>query len=305
MRTGEDRQQQSVGLVLLSVASSLNDVDATLLFVDQGLRHGLAKDLQHWRLEVPLKQLAQLAEKGQNPAAMVMQARTMELQGQRDDALSMFWKATNAATAEGQREKDHLASLSEAWEGIARLSAKLRRPEQEIEALEIAATRYDNAKAFFLLGVRNGQKSLEQSLEHHKKAAISGIGDAAVKLGMWHAVLADAYQEPAVNKSSSFLEASHSDGLEDGRIAEEWLSVGADSDNCTSQGYARFHAARLMRKRGDSVKSMDMLRLAVEQSPLKPEAQAQLQDAWAKSPFDLTIPQLDELIGLCEPQGTW
>lgn len=268
-----------------------------MILVEEGLKHGASQDLQNPKLQDAIKHLHQLAE-ANNPLAMVLVGRMMELFGDARGALKNFRGAIVAASATpSAEERDYQATLSEAWESIARLENGFNNPTKELEALAAAALQHDNPRALYELALRKEKESPTESSEYLRKAAVSGIGDAAFKIGLSNAVEIDV-KERHTAPSSTSKNQRQSAPSKQYRIVEEWFLIAAESESCNFKGQAKLHSARAMRKTGQLEKSRTRLESALELLQLQASDVRLLRANWMKPEFDLSTQELQDMITL-------
>ena len=281
------------------VASELGDGYATFTLVDEALKHRRVQDLQHSKLQHPLKHLKELAE-AKDMTAMVLMARVLELKGEYRSALTLF----NAATAtvnisSDKRDTRDKNALCEAWKGIARIEKTNGNLSKEMQAWEAAATQGDDPKAFYELALRKADKSPSESLEHMLKAASSGVGDAAFKLGMAYCSYLEVGQEEKTSDAQmSRTGANRSQALsKQYQMIKEWFTVATESEDCSWRAHAKLQLARIMRKTGASTQSLAELEDALHDLKLNTSTKHSLLTSWTNPTFDPTSTDLERLLG--------
>ena len=266
-----------------------------MLLVEEGLKHGKPQHLRQVKLQAPLKHLEALAVTG-NLDALVLSARVKELHGDTNEALSIFREVVKPTPGKKNHEKTYGASLSQAWEHIARLERKAGNDAEALEALKVAALQYGNPSALYELAQEKETKVAGDSLKRLEAAAISGLGDAAFELGKAQCldIEDDGEQESAL--SSTTEHKNESDDSRQYSIIKEWFLIAVESGNCKWPAQARLHAARVMRKLGEAEKSLEWLNVALQQLQLSPALESTLQNHWSSKSFGLTGKALDRVL---------
>ena len=287
-----------LALSLFKIASELGDEYATFTLVDEALKHGRVQDLQQSKLQQPLKHLKELAD-ANNTIAMVLLARVLELKGEFRSALTTFKAAVAAVNNPNDkrdtRDKD---ALCEAWKEIARIEKTNGNLSKEMQAWEAAAMQGDDPKAFYELALRKADKSPSESLEHLLKAASSGVGDAAFKLGMAHCSSLEAGQDEKTSDArTSRTGANPGQALsKQYEMIKQWFTIASESENCAWRVHAKLQTARIMRKTGDSVQSLASLKDALHDLKLEASTNHSLLTSWTDPTFDPTCTDLERLL---------
>ena len=285
-----------LALSIFTASSDLGDEHATFIMIDEGLKHGRPQDLKHPKLRAPLSHLKKLAE-AKNLVALVLLARTLELEGDLQTSLKLFQRAIAVARdPRSNSEARDNATLSEAWKGAARLARKLNHASEEQVAWESAALQCDDPEAFFELAIRKNSQLASKNIEYLQKAAISGVGDAAFELGMAYCSSLETAAEkegsvetmPRINARTEFLEQYE--------MIKEWFSIAVESEKCRWRGQARLQGARVMRKLGHFEKSLTWLELALQEMQIRSKKDQLLCSKWQDSEFDPTSRELERML---------
>lgn len=288
-----------LALPLLSAASALQDEDATCILVEEGLKHGRAQDLQHAKLQGPFGQLQKLAVAG-NPAAVLLQARLLELKGNLKEALEGFKSAILQASANQNGEKtDHRTTLAEAWQGVARVEFKFGNSEKEVEALEVAALQYDNSEAIYKLALkRHDDDAPSEAAELFLKAAVSGIGNAAFMLGTILCSQMEAKEEDSSSPQSG-IQIQGQKFIKEYNMIKEWFTIALESaqahSDSTGRAQASLQIARVLRKTGQLEQSVACLDQAIAQMQPNTPPIHSLRELWGDPTFNPTSKDIKSL----------
>ena len=269
-----------------------------MILVEEGLKHGRPPDLGHAKLQDPLKHLQKLAN-NRNTAAMVLSARVQELRGDADKSLRAFKDVIREVPEENRSKEDPSnASLSEAWEGIARLEGNLGNHVKEREALDAAALKYDNPTAFHRLATLTQSESPAKSEEYFQKAAISGMGDAAFEMGKSCCLQIEESQNHTSPSPNTGARTRESDVPRQYLTAMEWFLIAMESQRCERPAHARLHTARILRKTGEAEKSARSLMAGLQQLQLQREHGLVqfFKENWPNPRFNPTCRELDVIL---------
>ena len=282
---------------LLHMSSEIGEQAATMILVDEGLRQN---KLGHQQLQNALRQLNHLVKRDVIEA-IILAARVAEGKGNPADALELYKRAT-VLSADLNSPADTLKpSLSEAWFRISRIEHVLGNPESANEAMRTAALKYDSPEAFYELALQSDVGSPEERLDHLLKAATSGLGNAAYKLGLWHSAQADEGQRSVAasleSRKSSVLEMQrHSSLPKKYTLSHEWFSVAAESDTCAWKTQASLHIARILRKARLIAKSTSSLESALAHVKTQPKLVTWLRENWPSASFNPTTEEFEDLV---------
>ena len=264
LRAG-DQQYLRVAKGLLVAASSLDDEDATLNLMEEALKHDKREHLEKSSVQGARAHLERLV-KARNPAAMLLAAKQKELEGKTKEALELYQSATRDSETKGSSGDDEVNSIpGEAWESVGRLMGKMNMPAEEEKATERAAVVHDNPEAYHTLASKFRQPHENQYLEFMLKAAVSGIGNAAYRVGLCYLVQAESLSNA---------------GRVDFRLAREWFKAAAESPTCHFQALAKLHVARVFHKEGNSTGAMQLLEEAAQTSSVASDTIAWLRSCW-------------------------
>ena len=166
---------------LLMSASSLQDPNATLILIDQGIRTGKLGSIA---FDQPRKHLQSLVS-ARNPVALYLQGRIYESQGKKTRALEAFVESTKVSSDPSLSEGagNMCINLANPLKAVARLSVQKGDLEAAKEALKKAAFEYDDPLAYVWLALRFSDSSSNQSEIYLLKAASSGNAKAIQYLG--------------------------------------------------------------------------------------------------------------------------
>jgi TPR repeat protein len=286
------RSQQSQQIVyaagLLDMASQLGSNAATFTIVDQYVRNGMTSNQQAKTQEV-LNRLGRLAKEN-HPVALFLSAQLIELRGLKQEALRKFRQVTELADVE-----DDEPVIAETWQSIARIEWSLGRKESAIEAWRIAALDFDNPNAYYELATKQGMS--ENYVEYLTKAAMSGIGDAAYKLGLWYSSRVDQRGvEHNTELDSVTARQGHVNMPHHDKLSREWFSLAAESDDQRCKAQAMLHIAWILRKSGLISESLNLMREALTQVKLEPDTISWLQNEWRNPEFNLSNQEFEEAI---------
>lgn len=297
MRSDSEQTQVNYASELLFLSSEMGDQAATMILVDEGL---CRSNLGHHQLQKPLRHLDQLVNDNV-VEAVVLAARVNEVRGNSSKALSLFRRATTISSGPKSAADLPKASLSEAWMGIARIERDLGHASSASEAVRTAALEYDSSEAFYELALESEVEKPEEMVNHLLKAAISGVGNAAYKLGLWYSAQADDREHSITNLSDvpqkSFPEAQR--GVKIPRkykVGHEWFSVAAESESCEWRAQAALHTARILLKSGLVAESEYCLESIFAHKEIKPKLVTWLRENWTGSSFEPSTVEFEELI---------
>ena len=252
---------------LFVAASSLEDETATLTLMEEALKYGKPEHIEKQSIQGARAHLVRLAQ-ARNPSAMMVLAKDKEVSGKFKEALALYRGTAKECEERRDSKEGQTSSIpGEAWESIGRLTGRMNMFAEEEEAIKTAALIHDNPKAYYTLALKFRKPSDNQYLEYMLKAAASGIGDAAYRIGLW-------YLAQAEGQSSSKYENID--------LIQEWFYVVAESPRCQSTPLAKLHVARLLYLKGDTVGAMRLLDEAEKVRSTASNAIDWLRSCWTR-----------------------
>ena len=284
---------------LLLCASALDDPAATITLVNQAVATSRTR---HPDIVAPRTHLQQLAAGG-NPAAMVLQAELLEAQGKPHAALAL---CEAAVRTDNDDEHDHDAytgaeavmdgePMTRAWSTLAKLRKQVGDHDGAREALEQGARNHGDPWAYYYLATTYRTAKHPQYVRFLLQAAVSGIPDAAHKLGKYHLgvaappALKRAQQGSASSSSSPFSSASPPPAAaptspsvrEESRLlAREWLAVSAAHPSFRHVDESQVLLALLLRGEGAREEGRALLLKARASPVYGPNAVPWLAERW-------------------------
>ena len=264
LRAGDQRFRRLVADLFVA-ASSLDDETAILFLAEEAFKDGKPELMNMQSLQSARVHLGRLAE-AQNPSAMILLAKGKELHGKHEEALELYQEAGSLSETMTSSQYDESSSIpGEAWASAGRLMGKMSRVAEEQRATEKAAVMHDNPEAYYTLALKFRKPTENQYLEYMLKAAGSGIGDAAYKVGLW-------YLDQTGGQSSTRHIPS--------TMAQEWFQVAAESPKCQWKPLAKLHIARMLYEQGDLTSAKQLLEEAAETPSAAVVAIAWLRSCW-------------------------
>ena len=269
---------------LLLAASELDDEAATITLVSQAVQTGR---MRHPDIVAPRAHLARLAA-ARNPAAMVLQAELLAAQGQAEKALQL----AEAAVRQDGDAYTGAEAVGEATQRAWSTLAKLRRQRGDVKgarlALEQGALEHDDPWAYYYLANSYRAPAHPDYVAFMLKAAVSGIPDAAHKLGRYYLGLAQpARAVPKGNGpratgrgglAASFA-VRHSE-REKRVLALEWFAVSVEYPRFRNVDESRVFLALLLRGRGELEKGRKVLQGARASAVYGPNAVGWFAARW-------------------------
>lgn len=240
----------------------------------------------------------------ENPAAMFLQGRIYERQGNNKLALDMYVKSTEVFTDAYAGADSVKIGPGDAWMAISRLRMQANNKVEAEEALKKAAIDHDDPAAYLYLATKMTDPSSDEYEEYLLRAAISAESEAVGELG--------AYYFKKLQKNGLFVrKSSHPVSIDSKRPitlrvrkgqfkdagewelwtqAFEWLSLGSESKIASSQVYFAI-ICRALQKPNVGLKWLD----EALQSPQLATTIARLKEMWFSNELDLSDFNLDKI----------
>lgn len=267
LRHSNQRTNVSLATVLLLAASGQKDVAATMFLMAEAIRKGPSYQSRH--IISARQHLTELAQSN-HPAATVLYAKWLESNGDHDAALALYYQVTTTRD-DRYTDDDYQAALPAAWWNIGRLISEryAHRSSEAENALENAALRYDEPRAYFQLARRFRSSSDPSYHNYLMKAAVSGVTEAAFYLGKYHYGLsmggntALRQEKPQVARSSA-VPSSHV--RHHRNLAVEWLNIAAEPPRHPKSCDSQVFLAILLHQQGQLERGYEWLLKAQQAS---------------------------------------
>ena len=292
LKTGGCEHFPLVRELLLS-ASALDDEAATIMLVHQAVE---TNKMRHPDIVAPRAHLIRLAEAG-NPAAMALQAELLAAQGQLQRALLMSEEAARTDTD----EYTGLEAVGDTKRKVWSTLAKLRKQNGDIRgarvALEKGAFEHDDPWAYYFVANTYRKPSDPEYLRFMLKAAVSGIPDAANKLGQYYLGIAqpsrtvpkDRWRETRETSPRPALFAPQHSKRERHLLAIEWFSVSTEHPTFRNIDESRVYLSLLLRGQGEHEHGQRVLQRARGSEVYGPNAVPWLLERWYGTQDFLTV----------------
>ena len=272
-------------------ASELGDEFATVTLIEQALRHSRREDLKKPELRVARVQLEKMAQ-SDNAGAKVLQARVLDLEG---GDVEKTLDLLEEAVVQGRRKDDESVnkeeqrdakgpdpSLGVVWMAIARAQEKLGQQNAAKKAIENAALAHDNPQAYYQLAERSDPASAEY-IEYMLKAAASGVGNAAYKVGLWNLhELERATTRPSAGGTGGRRSpyAPVAGVVSWYPLIRQWFAVALEAAECDHRPTARMHVVRILFRERDVEGARLWLRGLAQDQSVPKAVTNWLQNLW-------------------------
>ena len=269
LRSGHEKTARD----LVFASARLGDEEAILLVVKEAIK---LDDLGSPRVALIYQQRFQPLLQKKHPAALYLEGQKLERDGQSRRALEIYEELVAADTTETFAVLGGI-SAAEIWKALGKLRARNKDRNGAEAAISTAALQYDDPGALFQLAKTFTSPSAPEYELYMLKAAASGEAKAAYELGLLYLKQSQGRISMACQASSTGPMPSTgatSDiqsherkmkfavepvvATKKRRDAQEWFSVGAESDIIGSQ----LHLAILLRESGKLDDGLRWLTLA-------------------------------------------
>ena len=287
-----------IAKILFMCAAELHDPMATMILMEQAVRHNRPADLAKAELQIAKWNLGRMAKEG-NQAAQILQARILELEGGNDrKILNLLERAVGVVgdeeeakgptedelfaeeSKESRGDEEQDAYLADAWRQIARVQGRLGRKELAKAALQTAALDLDDPQAYYLLAQQHLESTSATYIEYLLKAALSGIANAAYKVGVWNLQEMERVSSGSAARARNPFAPAVVDTMQWYRLIRQWFLVSLEAADCDFRLQAKMHVVRLLSKLGESSDARDLLtELADDRSSSRTRA-LRLRELW-------------------------
>ena len=286
-----------IAKILFMSAAEMQESMATMILMEQAIRHNRREDLSKADLQVARWNLGKMATDGNQPA-QILQARVLEVEGGDDRRiLGLLERAVGVSSDAGDGERpaevelfaedskkegegeEPEASLADAWRQIARIRARLGQKDLAKDALKAAAVDLDDPQAYYLLAEQHFDSASATYIEYMLKAAVSGVGNAAYKVGVWNLQEMERGSSAAPARSRNRF-APIVDTTQWYQLIRQWFLVSLEAAECDFRLEAKMHLARLLFKLGEASGAREWLgNLTDDRSASRTKA-VRLRELW-------------------------